>query len=389
MSLDLTRYDSGAKYGDAAIKLAKTYFTLACPGDTPWFHRVLTRWFFAADNRGAAAAPRGHAKSTIITQICVLACIALRLERNIIIASATLPLAVDHLRTIKYELENNEDFRKDFGIDLPAKAKTWNEDTIEFELDDGFAMRITAKGVGTSMRGTKFRNWRPSLAILDDVENEENTATPETRRKLRGWLAAVLVPAMSAKNSRIRIVGTYMHNDALLPRAMKSPTFLPLYLKAHDKDFKTILWPAMFSVEKFLALKAEFDEMGMPHVYSREYLNEFIAEEGAYFDMTQVVYMTTQPRGDGIVHICGVDLAISESARADYSVIVSLAVDVHDGFVHAQHAHRHGGAATLVDGALAAAQRGDEVRARPKSKSVTVSQSPTAYGLPASGFHMS
>ena len=60
------------------------------------------------------AAPRGHAKSTIVSLAFVLWCLLYDKERLILIVSATRELAVMLLKHIKDELERNELLRSDF-----------------------------------------------------------------------------------------------------------------------------------------------------------------------------------------------------------------------------------------------------------------------------------
>src|SRR5687767_11765630 len=64
--------------------------------------------------RIAIAAPRGHAKSTIVSETFVLWCICYKLEHYILIVSQTLDQASAYLSHIKHELETNPILKEDF-----------------------------------------------------------------------------------------------------------------------------------------------------------------------------------------------------------------------------------------------------------------------------------
>ena len=65
-------------------------------------------------NKLAVAAPRGSAKSTLITLQYVIFCIAYKLENFILIISNTSDQAQSFLTNIKYELEGNKELARDF-----------------------------------------------------------------------------------------------------------------------------------------------------------------------------------------------------------------------------------------------------------------------------------
>lgn len=319
------RYETGQTLGDCALNMINVYFPDACPDTPPEFHRIMLHWFFSSYKRTVCAAPRGHAKSTICSQIAVLCAVALRLDHNIILASSTLPQSIDLLTAIKNELQANETFCRDNGISMDKKdIMTWNQEVIELRLTDGFLVRISAKSSGSSLRGTKFNNWRPSLILLDDIEDEENVSTPEQRNKLKSWLYSVIVPALDPKKWRIRFVGTVLHEDSLLNSCIKNPRWHPAVFKAHNKDFSHILWPERFTKEMLMDLKDDFKSEGKEHLYYMEYLNTVIPVGGAFFSVEKIKKVSFIPEGAEFYSAC--DLAISVKDQADYTVIVTGAM---------------------------------------------------------------
>jgi predicted RNA binding protein YcfA (HicA-like mRNA interferase family) len=78
------------------------------------------------------AAPRGHGKTTILSFLYAIFCIAFKKKRHIVILQSTLGKATGSLSTIKYEISNNE-LLKVFGIEV---IKDTQEEAI-FKHSDG------------------------------------------------------------------------------------------------------------------------------------------------------------------------------------------------------------------------------------------------------------
>ena len=195
--------------------------------------------------RLAIAAPRGHAKSTIVSLAYVLWCICYRTERYIMLISNTLDQASDFLSQIKSELDSNELLQEDFpevcevpgstpgsgvatarvpgpggppgvpgarvlGAKVPG-ARRWTRDEVVTRND----VRITALGADTKFRGRRYKQHRPTLIVLDDVESEVEVRSDDQRRYKQEWFnKTVLKAGTSATN--VIVVGTILHYDALL-----------------------------------------------------------------------------------------------------------------------------------------------------------------------------
>lgn len=184
------------------------------------------------DNGGfkleAIAAPRGSAKTTFFTLIDVIYAICYELQDFIIIISETKSLAVERLMDVRMELETNERIQADFG-DLIGP--NWRQDDII--CSNG--VRVTAKGRGGQIRGSKHRASRPSLIILDDVESSDSVLSPLQREKVEKWYSTDVRRAGRPDGStKFRIVGTFLHPDALLPQLTENPAY-------HSKIYKAVI----------------------------------------------------------------------------------------------------------------------------------------------------
>jgi len=82
-------------------------------------------------------------------------------------------------------------------------------------------VRISALGAGKSIRGRRSREHRPSLIILDDVENEEGVRSADQREKLRDWFQKAVLKA-GDRDTNFVVVGTIMQFDSLLATLVDS-----------------------------------------------------------------------------------------------------------------------------------------------------------------------
>lgn len=166
--------------------------------------------------RVAVAAPRGHAKSTIVSLACVLWCICYDREKFIILISNTAGQADDLLSHVKAELESNPRLLVDFPrvCEEPGTKPgppRWRQD----EIITRNGVRICAFGAEKKIRGRRHRQDRPGLIILDDVENEELVASQDRREKLLNWFTKAVLKA-GDRRTNVVAVGTIMHYGSLL-----------------------------------------------------------------------------------------------------------------------------------------------------------------------------
>ena len=165
----------------------------------------------------AYAAPRGNAKSTIVSFALPLWVALFEKKHYIIIVSDTSGQANDFLNNIKEELENNEDLIADFGY---QEGSVWTNSDIILKND----VRIQAFGAGKKIRGRRHRQWRPDLIIGDDLENDENIGSEDQRKKMFSWQTKALSKAGDERTDKI-FIGTIMHYDSLLAKLLKNPTY--------------------------------------------------------------------------------------------------------------------------------------------------------------------
>ena len=174
------------------------------------------------------AAPRGEAKSTLITRLWTLFCLITEIKNFVVIISDTDDQAYMLLESVKAELEFNPRLKNDYPQHV-GKGRVWQSGTVLTKKNQ----KIEAAGSGTSIRGLVHGAFRPDLVILDDIENDKNVQKPEQRDKLESWLNKTVLNlgAVDCKNDYI-YVGTMLHYDSVLNRTLKNPAWQAAHFKA-------------------------------------------------------------------------------------------------------------------------------------------------------------
>lgn len=186
----------------------------------------------------AIAAPRGEAKSTLVSQLFVIWCIIRGIKHYPVIVMDSIDQAYPMLEAIKAELEYNPRLLMDFP-DVCGAGRVWQMGTILTRND----IKVQVAGSGKKLRGLRHGPYRPDLVVLDDIENDEQVRNPEQRDKLESWLKKTVLPLGTAGGKLdVIYIGTILHYDSVLSRTLKNPLW-------RSARFKALLqWPVNMSL---------------------------------------------------------------------------------------------------------------------------------------------
>ncbi len=264
-------------FEQSPIPFGKWYFPHHFRSASPWFHWKLIEESSSDEGNKffACIAPRGSAKSTVLSFLKVTHRIAFKKKRFIVIVQSTYKKAVGTLEGIKDEIRYNEKFKADFGITLEKDAEG---DTI-FRHKDGFRIRVLCKGAEQigGVRGEKFGAYRPDYILVDDLEDDEGVKNPERRAFLKELFDNALIPAGDAKNLCVDFIGTLLHDDSLAAKIIglggqdgEYSEYRRLFFKALFKNKisgeEESLWPERWTVQELKKLERE-----KPEVFAKEY----------------------------------------------------------------------------------------------------------------------
>ena len=313
--------------------------------NSPNFHYDIVKKLHHPDTKQTnVIAPRGHAKSSIVAGVYPL--YHLMFDKGIkviVLVSRTQGHATKLLGTIKDVLDYSKEFRYFFGYWGQNSAKKWTN--TEVELKDGSV--IICKGTGQQIRGIKHGNQRPTLLILDDPEDENNTKTAESMEYNLRWLLQSGVPSLDPLRGKIAVIGTPQHQRCMV-ETLKD-------MKGWDTlEFRPVLetnyslWPEVWPIEKLKQKKEELDSINRLSVFYREYLCQIVGDEDNLFREEHLNYykgylekneqglsnlVLTSLNGEEVKEVrpvnvfTGVDPASSTAQTADFSVIFNIAVD--------------------------------------------------------------
>lgn len=178
----------------------------------------------------AIAAPRGEAKSTLVSQLFTLYCLITQKKRYCLIVMDSIDQAYPMLEAIKVELEFNQRLRIDFP-EVAGVGRVWQASTIITKANQ----KVQVAGSGKKLRGLRHGAFRPDLVVLDDIENDEQVRSPEQRDKLHHWLKKTVLPLGSAGDKfDVIYIGTILHYDSVLSRTLNNKAW-------HCAKFKALL----------------------------------------------------------------------------------------------------------------------------------------------------
>ncbi len=332
-----------------------TFGKVCLPGmftsKSPEFHYELADMFKNEEiKKMCVIAPRGHAKSSIGACVFPLHHLFFSTgQKVIVLSSKTQGHAIDQLQTIKDALDHSMPLRSLFGYWGQHSAKVWTKDRIV--LKDNSA--IICKGTGQQVRGLKFGNQRPTLFIIDDPEDENNTKTSEAMEWNLRWLLQGVEPGLDADKGRVLVIGTPQHENCMVELLHEMEGYKSVRYQALSDDGKSCLWPDLHSIEALLEKKESLESINRISVFYREYQCQVVGDEDQLFKEKDLRYWDgTFEKGDErtgtltITHInyeklekpmkkfvyvfTGIDPASSTKQTADYSTIVSIAIDSED-----------------------------------------------------------
>jgi predicted phage terminase large subunit-like protein len=273
------------------------FFPKACRQDSPPFHDELDRLLDSETDRFVdAMIARGFAKTTKL-RVYISRRIAYRISKTIIVVGKSQDAASKTLEWIQRAVMYNPLYAETFGLSKGAKWTATDMEILavtkdKFGNETGrIAIRILAMGITGSIRGINIDDYRPDLIVVDDPCDEENTATPEQRKKMDdlffGALAKTLAPRVDSPFAKMVLLQTVLNRDDLISNCHKDKQWSSLKFSCFTTDPETgqevSRWPERFPYEDLIADKqAHIDRNQLP-LWLREMECKVTSEATAIF----------------------------------------------------------------------------------------------------------
>ena len=293
----------------------------------PWLDLAVDPAF----RRVLIVAPRESAKTTWIVNTLLAWHIGTHPLSTNFIGSVSDTQSTKRLKAIKLLIEASEQWRAVFPHIEPDTRRGWSEhglhvwdtrytyaDWTRRVAQQGYpnTPTLAAGGVGSKVViGERFSGY----AIFDDLHDEKNSLTPLQRDRVWSWLMQTTIPTLT-EDAKAIVIGTPWQRDDTIGRLKINPEWT--YIETPALRDGQSYWPSFWPLERLMQRKRE---IGTPY-FRANYLLDPAGLAGDVFDIAWFQFLPdVLPHWKKIV--LGVDLAISESEQADYTVIAVCGMD--------------------------------------------------------------
>lgn len=228
-----------------------------------WFHHLAAAEITTNPNIFAVLEwPREHAKSVFADIFLPLYLKAKGELQGFVLCSQSGDKAKGLLGDIQAQLEANDRYINDFGVQ--RSLGDWTDG--QFVTRDGIG--FWAIGKGQSPRGIREAEKRPNCLVIDDFDDDIEINNPDRVQKSLDWLKGALIGAMSLLQSRIIMVGNRIGKNSVLAQVVGD-------IEEHDPKNPEIVHIKVFALENPTTRQEDQSEAGVP-AWSERYTREHI-----------------------------------------------------------------------------------------------------------------
>lgn len=317
----------------------KLFFPRTFRQKSPAMHEVMGQALYSRERFNAFEVFRGGAKTSIL-RVYKSQRIAYGVSRTVMYVSASQFHSMFSVRWLRRQVMYNQRWANTFGL---RQGKKWTDEWAEIEchlLSDpmmpGQPLIITllAMGITGQIRGFNPDDFRPDLIILDDILNEENTATKEQKKKIEelvfGALLNSLAPASEAPLAKAVFTQTPFVKGDCIDLCMNDPQWNPVRFGILDNNNRS-RWEERYPTAEVLADKEAHIRRSQYRLWMREKECIIVSGEEKALDVTKFKYFDTLPQQLDVV--ISLDPASSDSPRADEFAIAAVGMKGNDVYL--------------------------------------------------------
>lgn len=236
----------------------------------------------------AIAAPRGWGKTSIIALAFMARWILFRHTGFICYINKSHDAASLQTENLRRELVTNKEIKAFFGSLKSREVKNSEfEETFSKKAWVAYDTLVWPRGAGQQVRGVLFKNDRPGLIVIDDLEDPEKINNDEIRAAWWQWLYADVIKAVPrigpmAKKWKIVYIDTLKHEDSVLQKLLDSPEWDSVRLEACDDNFESSA-PDFMSNADIAKEWQQHVDAGQTDVFFRELRNLPISTKDSAF----------------------------------------------------------------------------------------------------------
>lgn len=286
------------------------------------------------DQKVAIAAPRGWGKTSIVALALMARYILFRHTSFICYINKSHDAASLQTENLRRELVTNRDIKFFFG-DFKSR------DVANGEFEEVFSKKswvaydtlVWPRGAGQQVRGVLFKNDRPGLIVIDDLEDPVKINNEEIRKGWYEWLYADVIKALprigpKTSQSKIVYIDTLKHEDSVLQKLLDSPEWKSVRLEACDDNFKSTA-PNFISDEAIQEEWQHHVDAGQTDVFFRELRNLPISTKDSAFRSEYFHYYNIPPnRAIAENDLSTLDVEVQQDSNIETVVILDPAKTV-------------------------------------------------------------
>jgi phage terminase large subunit-like protein len=205
--------------------------------------------------------------------------VAYGISRTILYVAQNETKAKQSVGWMKHQIQTNHKFCTAFGLN---KGQPWSDEHIcILHGPEQHKVNIIAFGISGGVRGVNIEDYRPDLIVVDDVMDDENSATKEQREKIinrvLGAVKESLAPATEVPDAKMAILNTPQDFEDLSEEAKKDTQFYSASFGCWTKETEGLpveeqesSWPARYPSETLRAEKLAAIARNRYSIFARE-----------------------------------------------------------------------------------------------------------------------
>ena len=222
--------------------VAKTFFPERF--SMPFAENVHGKIFDLIDsdkNKVVIAAPRGWGKTSIVALALMARYILYRHTGFICYINKSFDAASLQTENLRRELVTNRMIRSFFGSVKPKAVDTEFEEVFSKKAWVAYNTLVWPRGAEQQVRGVLYKNDRPGLFVIDDLEDKKKVMNDELRVSLKNWFFSDVLEAVPQlhRNWKIVYIDTLKHEDSLLQHLLSSPDWASVRLEACNDNLES------------------------------------------------------------------------------------------------------------------------------------------------------
>ncbi len=283
----------------------------------PFFHIVVFSKMISEEiTQFVCAIPRDHAKTTLAKLACIWYFLFSDF-RFVVYLSNTSTIAVSACLDIINFLES-DNCRAVFG-EIDWHIRQEGKGFYVFTLA-GKKCILRAMGAGQQIRGMNIDNQRPQVAVVDDLEDNDNIADEQLYNKLKDWFYGPFKKCLDKFGYKIIQLGNMISNKCLLKEHCESEFWHSMRFGCLLSD-GTSLWPDAWPRDKLILDFREYVSIGKVDSWFAEMMNLPMGAGSGLIRPDQIYYRPEIQPGNHTAGFITVDLAISDKTWAHKTVI--------------------------------------------------------------------